>query len=238
MPSKDGKGRTIWDILTGRNKRDMSPLELQYHNPLGAKVGCTVSFDNEPDLRGINFVIERMLIYDTKVKERKFVHTDYHLRGISLDRDRPLRFRLRLIPDEDETNKMGHKVQLLSLYDEMEWDETFHDSVLGNEQGIMDVNYDDEGKELAEPRRYWRVEDILDPYHARVTVLADKDGNGTIEESEVERLDVTYWDYHRDTNDQNGVEFTEYLTIEMNDKTGYFQFFRGREVRASDILVI
>lgn len=239
MPSKDGKGRTLWDILTGRNKRDLTPLELQYHNPLGAKVGSKISFDYESDLKDLNLIVEKLSIYETKIKERKFFNTDYHLCGIMLQRDRPLRLRLRLIPDEDETNKLGCKIQLLRLFDEMEWNEEFHDNVLCNESGIFDQNFDDEGNELTEPRRYWRVEDVLDPYHARVTVLCDKDGNGTIEESEIERLDVTYWDYHRNTNDPaTEQEFTEVVTIEMNDKSHYFTFFRGHEIEAFQVSVI
>lgn len=239
MPSKDGKGRTLFEILTGRNKRDLTPLELQYHNPLGAKVGQTVSIDHDEEISGINFVLEKISVYETKIKERKFHHTDYHLKGVTLDRDRPLRLRLRLTPDEDETNKLGSKITLLTLYDEMEWDEEFHDNVLSNSEGIFDVNYDDDGKELSEPRRYWRIEDYLDPYHARVTVLADKDGNGTIEENELERLDVTYWDYSRETVDgHTDQRFCEFLTIEMNDKSHYFTFLRGREVGAFQLSVI
>lgn len=238
MSSKDGKGRTLWEILTGRNKRDLTPLELQYHNPLSAKVGCTVSIDHDEQTAGINFVIEKISIYETKVKDKKFYHTDYHLKGVTLDRERPLRLRLRLIPDADVSNKLGCKIMLLNLYDEMEYDEAFHDNVLLSESGIFDVNYDDEGNELPEPRRYWRVDDEVDPYHARVTVLADKDGNGTIEENELERLDVTYWDYHRDTTDANSVDFREVLFVEMNDQTHYFTFFRGQEVGAFQVTVI
>jgi hypothetical protein len=239
MASKDGKGRTLFEILTGRNKRDLTPLELQYHNPLGAKVGCTVSIDHDEQCAGINFVIEKISVYETKIKERKFYHTDYHLKGITLDRDRPLRLRLRLIPDEDETNKLGSKIVLLHLYDEMEWDQGFHDHVLGNAQGVFDVNQDDDGKALAEPRRYWRVEDVLDAYHARVTVLADKDGDGKVEDSELERLDMTYWDYFRKTTDKvTDQPYIEYLTIEMKNQTHYFTFLRGREVAAFQITVI
>lgn len=239
MPSQDGKGRTLWEILSGKNKRDLTPLELQYHNPLGARVGNTVSFENEPELRGINFVLEKMSVYETKVKARKFYHTDYHLKGLSLGMEKPLRFRLRLIPDEDETNKLGCKVQLLNNYDSMEWDEGFYKNVLLNETGEFHVQYDDSGAELAEARKYWRIDDVLDPYHARVTILSDKDGDGKIDEAELERADVTYWDYHRDTtNPDNGLEYREYLVVEMNDTSRYFTLLRGRWVEASQILVI
>lgn len=238
MPPSKEKGRTLWEILTGRNKRDLTPLELQYHNPLGARVGNTVSFEHEPEISGINFVIEKLSVYETRIKSRKFFHTDYHLKGLALGMDKPLRFRLRLVPDEDETNKLGSKVQLLQLYDEMEWDEGFHNGVLCNDSGEFHVNYDDEGRELAEARKYWRVEDVLDPYNARVTVLCDLDGNGTIEDDELERLNVTYWDYHRMTKDENQQEKLEFLTIEMDDKTRYFTFLRGTEVAAFQIVVI
>lgn len=234
----DGKGRTLWEILTGRNKRDLTPLELQYHNPLGAKVGNVVSLDHEPDLKGINFVIEKMSVYETRVSNRKFYHTDYHLKGITLEMDAPIRFRLRLIADNDANNELGCQIRLMHLYDEMEWDEEFHDKVLGDMTGELLINQDDDGTELEEPKKYWRVEDVLDPYHARETVLSDTDGNGKVEENELVRNNITYWDYHRDTEDNNGVKFTESLTVEMDDKTHYFIFLRGKEVGAYQITVI
>jgi hypothetical protein len=255
MPSKDGKGRTLWDILTGQNKRDMTPLELQYHNPLKAKVGCTVTIDHDEQCAGVNFVIDRLSVYETRVQERKFHHTDYHLKGVTLDRDRPLRLRLRLIPDEDETNALRHKILLMNLYDERGWESTaeerenrwygdkefgafFVESILGHEQGIFDVTQDDEGKPLTENRRYWRVEDVLDPYSARVTTMTDSDGSGKIDDNELAYSDVTYWDYHRETQDpKTAVQFIEYLTVEMNERTRYFTFLRGRAVGAFQVSV-
>lgn len=238
MSSKDGHGRTLWEILTGRNTRDLTPLELQYHNPLSAKVGCTVSIDHDAQCAGINFVIEKLSIYETKIKEKKFYHTDYHLKGVTLDRDKPLRLRLRLVPDENVTNKLGHKILLMQHYDEMEWDEGFYHGVLLSETGQFDVNHDDDGNPLSEPRSYWRIEDVLDPYKARVTVMMDKDGNGTIEDNELERLDMTYWDYHRETVDPGTTDkFIEYLTVEMKDETRYFTFLRGREVGSFQVTV-
>lgn len=232
------KGRTLWEILTGKNQRDLTPIELQYHNPLGAKVGNTITLDHEVDLRDINFVIEKMSVYETKVNGKKFFHTDYHLKGITLEMDRPLRFRLRLIPDEDAMNSLGCQVQLLHHYDEMEWDKDFHDMVLCSESCEFEVNYDDEGNELEHPRRYWRVENVFDPYNARVTILKDDDGDGTVEDEELERLDIRYWDYHRDTEDESNQEYREFLTVEMDAKTRYFTLLRGSFVDPTQIVVI
>lgn len=237
MPSANGRGRTLFEILTGRNQRDMRPLELQYHNPLEAKVGCTVAFEHEPEIAGINFVIEGISVYKTKVRSENFFNTDYHLKGVSLDQDAPVRLRLRLIADENVENQLGHRVQLLHLYHQMEYDKAFHKDVLGDPSGEFHVNQDDEGKDLEEPRKYWRVEDVLDPYNARLTVLRDVDGDGTIEDEELEHRDVVYWDYSRLTDDAAGNEITEFLTIEMDKETGYFKFLRGTEVLPSQIAV-
>ena len=242
MPSADGKGRTLLDILRGRNKKDMRPLEFQYHNPLEAKVGCTINFDHEPDISGINFVIEKISVYKTTINSKDFYHTDYHLKGISLDHDKPVRMKLRLIPDQDVIHALGHKVQLLYLYDEMPYNESFHNVVLGEESGILDINEADDGTQLDEPRRYWRVGHTdhcprPDPYDARCTVLSDVDGNGTIDDDELEHYNTTYWEFSRMTEDELEQEFEEFLTIEMNVETGFFTFLRGASVEPSQIFV-
>lgn len=242
MTSANGKGRTLFEILTGRNKKDMRPLEFQYHNPLEAKVGCTVSFDHEPDIDGINFVIEKISVYKTTINRKDFYHTDYHLKGISLDHDTPVRMRMRLIPDENVINDLGHKVQLLYLYHEMPYDEGFRNNDLEDESGQFYVNQADDGKTLEEPRKYWRVGQTdhclrPDPYKSRCTVLADIDGDGTIEDDELEHYNSTYWEFSRMTDYDAGQEYEEFLTIEMNDKTGFFTFLRGSEVQAAQIMV-
>lgn len=248
MTSADGRGRNLFEIITGRNKRDMRPLELQYHNPLEAKVGSTVSFSHEPSISGINFVIEAISVYKTKIRSKSFFHTDYHLKGVSLDHDAPVRLRLRLIPDENVENELGHRVQLLYLYQEMGYDKSLHTEVLADPSGELQVNHDDDGKELEVARKYWRVEDVIDPYRANVTLLKDADGDGTIEDEELERRKVTYWDFHRDTtNPDNGIEFREFLTVEMDgnvdeksgkmEGSGYFRFLRGSEIHTSEVTV-
>lgn len=226
-------GKTLWEILTQTPK---PPAEVKFHNPLQAKVGCTVCFAHEPDIAGVNFVIEKISAYKTKVGRDFYPHTDYHLKGISLDKDRPIRSRLRLIPDDGVPNKLGHKVQLLYLYDEMEYDEVFHKNVLG--KSTFEVNQDDEGNQLDEARIYWRFDEgIVDPYTAEITVLQDTDNSGVVEENELGRYNCTYWDYARNTEYEPGNEITEYLTVEMDDETGYFTFLRGTDVLPSQIMV-
>lgn len=232
------EGRTLWQMLKDRKKGPPKALELQFRNPLAAKVGQHVSFTDNPTFEGIDFRIDSIAVYDTKVGPNKFWHTDYNLRGLSIHESRPVRVKLRLIEDEDEVNELGCKVQVLYLYDQMEWDEEFHDAVLGSESGQFWVNVDDDGQPLDEPRTYWRVDDVLDAYRAEVTTLKDEDKDGTVEQEELKHDGMTYWDYWREIESESGRKHLEYLTVEMDDRTRYFTFFRGREVGSHQIFVL
>jgi hypothetical protein len=247
MKSADGKGRTIFEILTGRNKRDMTPLELQYHNPLEAKVSCCVTLEDEPELKDIRFFIEKIAVYRTQIGSDKHFHTDYCLKGTSLSMDKPVRLRLRLVKDEDSTNRIGHKFQLLHLYDDFGYNEDFFNCIIENgscdpdwdaeNEFTFKVNYDDENKELEIPRRYWRVDNAIEPYIARQTTLVDDDGNGKIDDDELEHRETSYWDFSRMTEGDGEGEVEEYLWIEMDNDDRYFNLFRGSEILASQVRV-
>ena len=211
-------GRTLWEILMGQNKLDTRPAELKVWNPLQAKIGCTVQLKNDVRFSGINFVIERITIHDTPIGEKNFRHIDYHCKGTSLETEGFVRFRLRLLPDDDATNELGCRIQVLFLYDEMAQDDEFIKNVLGDPEGIFNINQDDAGNQLTEDqvRRYWRIEDVRDPYRSVTTVLEDEDRSGKVDSDEILSGVVIYsWDYSRLTNDENGQEFTEYLTVEL-----------------------
>lgn len=245
------KGRTIWEILTGKKKQPITPMELRFHNPLGAKVGCVVEFEHEAELQGIGFVIEKIVVYETRIGTKKFFHTDYCLKGVALDREKPIRFRLRLMDDEDATNELGCKLQLLQAYHEMPFDQGLYDLCVANgdndpafDEGgekTFKVNYDDEGQELEVPRRYWRIGgEQLGPYEAWVTTLKDEDGNGTVEESELEKSRLSYFDFYRLTQDEGEQEVLEYLTIELNNlelpkSQRTFTLWRGPEIQAFQV---
>jgi hypothetical protein len=243
--ASEAKGRTILDILLGRNKPDKRPTELKYHNPLGLKVGSIVEFDHEEELKGIGFSVERIIVYETKVGGDKFFHVDYCLKGISTTASKPLRFRLRLMEDEDATNEVGCILQLLQVFYELPFDQGLVDMLNANgdhddkydEPGetTFKVNYDDQGKELETPRRYWRIEGVPNAYKASVSDMKDDDKSGSVSEDEVKRYSVTYWDFSRLTEDDGDQEMTEYLTAELKDKT--ITVLRGPEVKAFQVHV-
>ena len=250
MKSADGKGRTLFEMLTGRNKRDMTAQELQVHNPLKAKVGWSVSVNYEADLSGYNFFVETIWVWETKIGDKTFHHTDYNLKATSVGQDKPIRIKLRLIPDDDSSNEIGHKIQVLRPYMEFGWrfveDNNFLD-VLADEEGVFKILADRDGNPIDENEQptYWRVDDVRDPYKCRVTVLKDLDGDGSVQKDELEYTDYLVWDYSRDTTDPDTKQmYREFLNVEEEVEYDdgealciWFTIYAGREVQPFQVVM-
>ena len=236
MSSQDGRGRTLFEILTGRNKKDMRPLELQYHNPLEARVGSHITLDQKTEYKDVNFCVESIVVYKTEIGSKDFYHTDYNLKASILECESPIKLILRLHSDTE--SEIGYRVQLYSLFKESQYNEDFHNNELKNDSGELEIKEDGDGNVYDNPPIYWRVEGLIDPYLAKSTTLKDTDGDGFVEDNELEKNNVVYWDYSRMTDDSDGNEFQEYLTVEMDDDTGYFKFLIGEDMLSSQIFVI
>ena len=236
-------GRTIWEILTGRNKRNMTPLELQYHNPLETKVGQVITFEHEVELNGVNFVIENIAVYETNVNKKRFYHTDYCLKGSTSEAESPICLRLRLLKNEED--EFGHTFQILHMYDQIgnEGVAKFlayvtqngdHNPHWDNEGEVtFKIHYGDEGEPLKEPLRYWRVEEATDPYKARQTILIDDE----IDDNELDHRTIQYWDFSRVATSQDGTSVTELLWVELDEKTMSVSLFRGSEILSNQVIV-
>ncbi len=252
MKSADGKGRTLFEMLVGRNKRDMTAQELQVHNPLQAKVGWSVSVSYEADLSGHNFFVETIWVWETKIGDKTFYHTDYNLKATAtIGQEKPIMIKLRLIPDDDSSNELGHKFQLLRPYMEFGWkfaEENNFLDVLADEEGVFKILADRDGNPIEENMQptYWRVDDVRDPYKCRVTVLKDLDGDGSVQKDELKCSDYLVWDYHRDTVDeQTKQKYREVLNVEEEVEYDdgeaqciWFTIYMGREVEPFQVTVI
>jgi hypothetical protein len=251
VKSADGKGRTILEMLTGQNKKDLTPQEFQFHNPLQAKIGCSVSVSYEAELAGYNFFVETIAVGETTIGDKKFHHTDYNLRATVIGKDKPIRLKLRLIPDEDSSNEIGHTIQVLRPYLEFGWkfaDENNFLDVLADEEGVFKILTDLDGNQIEEDAQptYWRVDDVRDPYKCRVTVLKDTDGDGIVTKDELRHADFLIWDYSRDTTDETTKQsYREFLNVEeeVEYKDGdpqcvWFTVLMGRAVEAFQVVVI
>lgn len=242
--------RTLFEVLTGRNKQP--PTELQFFNPLQARIGWIATFQHEPELVGIEFPVEKIWVVETVVRGRKYLHAEYGLKEVSTSLGKPLRFKLRVTPDEDAPNDIKCRLQLFFLTDEQNWDQGLYDYCcrpVCYENGqptdlCFVVQQDDEGKPLETPRKYWRIgetarnplsDPVLDPWHGKVTLLSDPNHDGKVDNSEMDRYSITYWDFSRITHNDRDQQITEYFEVTLKDATRYFQMHRGTDIDAFQV---
>jgi hypothetical protein len=214
-------GRAILKAMLERRKSMAAAAtgtragRTEMYNPLSAKCGSFVAVD-ELDFRGKEYRIVEIRQYDHAIGGRRFQLTDYVLRaGEEV-------VRLRVVPGGKQWRPM-----LLTLYDDLAYDQGLHDVVRDD---TLKFVVDDAEAGLHE--EYWRVEEVRDSYKARVTVLCGNDASAP----QSAAAEVEYWDYWRDT-EVDGAKVTQYLYVEMNLDTGWFQIWRGMETDPERIMV-
>lgn len=218
-------GKTLWEMLKAKAK---GPIELQITNPLKLKVGTNVRVDSI-DLKDLVFSVKRVLEYKRDIGGQSHFFTDYDLLARPFGSDE-VKLRLRLNPMEspDPASGLTHNVVLLRSYEEMAYDKGLHD-VLKDTTKLFEVLEDGVCTE-----RYYRINDVQDPYGADVTVL--KEGDTDLDA--LEKYSVSYWDYWRETTDEAGTKFNQFLFVEMDNDSGYFWMWRGEETIPENVSVI
>jgi hypothetical protein len=208
------------------------PVEFRYYNPLHARVGTSVML-NEIDWKDFNFFIREIREYKRTIGGKEFLFADYVLLARPLNKD-DVWVRLRLLPvtTPDPAGGLTHDALLLRLDDEMAYDENFHKVVTDTTKKFQVLQ---DGQVTEE---YYRVGDVTEPYRARVTVIKDTNSDSRVDPDEVETVSVEYWDYGREVKDEAGQPRREYLFVEMDAKSGWFQIWKGAEVDPQRVVVI
>jgi hypothetical protein len=221
----DPKGKTLWEMLLERLHGNSNGAGVAFANPLDLRVGSpvTVAFANGPELADYSFSAQEIREYTRRIKGQEFRFTDYVLRGVkikSLDADEAMVVRLRAVP-----NQAGaHDTLLLRLYDEFAFAESFL-AVLKDTTGLLQVTEDKTGARAM----FSRINDLLESYQAAVLVVAETTADGKAATGKVSPVKVEYWDYWRDEDIGSGNTAKEFVFVEMNSDTGWFQIWRGRE---------
>jgi hypothetical protein len=223
------RGKTLWEMFMEKLE---GPVELQFHNPLKAKIGGGVTID-EVELRELNFFLKEIREYRRTIGGKPFVFVDYVLLARPLNKDDVWK-RLRLNPVDDPTRVAGltHIALLLDLFDDLAYNEELHRIVTDTTRKFQVI----ENGEVTE--EYVRINDLTTPYKAQVAVVKDADSDGRAEKDEIERFNLEYWDYWREVKDLAGQPFTQYLFIEMDTRNGWFQMWRGAEIDPQKVMVL
>ena len=106
-------------------------------------------------------------------------------------------------------------VIVLKLDDEFEYNEDFHNVVKSDDKKFV---IDDENTN--EHAEFWRVNDVGISYSSRIN----------------DTRSIEFWDYSRMTY-IDGVEVEEFVIVEIDNKNGWTEIWRGLEVPKEDINV-
>ena len=223
------RGKTLWEMLM---EKLSGPVEFQFYNPLRARIGHAVTIE-EVELRDYNFFLREIREYKRTIGGQAFSFADYVLLARPLGGGDVLwRLRLNPVDDPDRHGGLTHHTLLLEMYDEMAYDQGLHQVVQDDTKRFQVI---EDGQVTEE---YWRINDVTGSYKAQVAVIADVNRDNKVEMSEVQRLQLEYWDYWREVKDEGGTAVTEYLFIEIDTSNGWFQLWKGREIDPQRVLVI
>ncbi len=218
------KGKTLWEMFLARI-RGGNGAGLAFGNPLDLRIGSAVpvAFANGADFANRDFSVNEIREYNRQIGGQEFRFTDYVLRGVnakSLDANDVLTARVRVVPNPAG----GQDALLLRLYDEFAFAQDFLD-VLKDSTGIFEVTDDPSGAKDT----FKRVNDLRESYQAAVLVVGATTPDGKAAPGKVSPLKLEYWDYWRDADIGGGNTAKEFVFVEMNSDTGWFQIWRGRE---------
>jgi hypothetical protein len=217
------KGKTLWEMLMERLHGGGNGAGIAFANPLDLRVASAVAvpYANGPDFAQYDFAVQEIREYNRRIGGKEFRFTDYVLRGVntkSPDADNILTARLRVVPNQAG----GNDSILLRLYDEFAFAEDFL-NVVKDDTGTFEAKDDDSG----ETATFSRINDSRESYQAAVLLVTATSADGKA--SAATPVKVEYWDYWRDADIGKGITAKEFLFVEMNSDTGWFQIWRGRE---------
>lgn len=242
------KGRTAWEILTGKGKSE-KPVAIAeaITNPLSAKVGSHVSIngllaDVELTTNEL-WQITEIWAWERNIHGQKHSLTDYVIESDGK------RLVMRVLPRIDAHPNLRHHILIMSQYypdtpGPMPWNDE-SPFVLEAADDQTGEFYRFKGEENEE--KYWRIGGVI-PILCDVQILKDKNQDGTVADHEVAKEPYTLWDFHRVTTDSVGQELTQYLYIQLGghynpstkrvsdgDKT--ILMLRGEELEPSQVTI-
>jgi hypothetical protein len=219
------KGKTLWEMLVERLHKGGNGAGVPFFNPLDLRIGGaqTIAYANGPEFEGFDFVVQEIREYTRHIGNEEFRFSDYVLRGVntkSFDAKDTLTARIRVVPNQAGANDS----LLLRVYDEFAFSEEFLD-VVKDTTGIFEISDDDSDEKFT----FNRINDLRESYQAAVLVVGETapDGKALINKSSPVKIE--YWDYWRDADIGGGKTAKEFVFVEMNSDTGWFQIWRGRE---------
>jgi hypothetical protein len=222
----DQKGKTLWEMLVERVRaHDGNGATIGFDNPLDLRVGSpvNVAHANGAEYANYDLTVQEIREYNRRLGGQEFRFTDYCLRGVNrqtFDAADAMTARLRAVPNQAG----GRDTLLLRLYDEFAFAEDFL-GVVKDATGVFEVTEDEPGLKTT----FSRINGLRESYEAAVLVIAETAPDGKGVPGKITPVKIEYWDYWRDADIAGGHTAKEFIFVELNSDTGWFQIWRGRE---------
>jgi hypothetical protein len=218
-------GKTLWEMLVERLHKSGNGAGIPFFNPLDSRIGAaqTIAHANGPEFENFDFTVQEIREYTRRIGTQDFRFSDYVLRGVStksFEVQDALTARIRVVPNQAGANDS----LLLRVYDEFAFSEDFL-GVVNETTGVFEISDDDSGEKFT----FNRINDLKESYHAAVLVVGETTPDGKAMIGKSSPVKIEYWDYWRDADIGAGKMAKEFVFVEMNSDTGWFQIWRGRE---------
>lgn len=221
-------GQTLWQKFKSwlgfkPQVEAIAAIEDQHYNPLKIKIGNSTLRVDTLEFRKYTFIVEKMQAYKLDFGKKSFAFTDYWCRSANLQEGDSIKIKIRVYPHDTP----GRDLQTLVFqqWDELDYDEEFK-LLLEDQQFNTMVDEEIEAS-------FWRINGVKTPYKAQTNDLT-KEGDAV----EAQTGETWYWDYWRETTDEGGTPFKEFLFVEWDKSdTGKFVIWRGEEVTQTRISV-
>jgi hypothetical protein len=219
------KGKTLWEMLVERLHKSGNGAGIPFFNPLDSRIGAaqTIAYANGPEFENFDFTVQEIRECTRRIGTQDFRFSDYVLRGVSTksyEAKDALTARIRVVPNQAGANDS----LLLRVYDEFAFSEDFL-GVVNDTTGVFEISDDDSGEKFT----FNRINDLKESYHAAVLVVGETTPDGKAMIGKSSPVKIEYWDYWRDADIGEGKTAKEFVFVEMNSDTGWFQIWRGRE---------
>ena len=218
------QGKTLWEMLCERLRGQGNGSGIRFYNPLDWRVrgAVEVPYANGPEAANYDFLVEEIREYMRRLGGQDYPFTDYVLRGVSTKSfaaEDNLTLRVRVVP-----NQAGSRdALLLRLVDEFAFAQDFLE-VVKDPSGIFEVTDDQSGAK----ETFTRLNGLRESYEAAVMVIKATTPDGKAAPGQTAPAKLEYWDYGRES-ESGGHPAREFLFVEINSDTGWFQIWRGRE---------
>jgi hypothetical protein len=219
------KGKTLWEMLVERLHKGGNGAGIPFFNPLDLRVSAAqnITYANGPEFEGFDFTVQEIREYTRRIGGQEFRFSDYVLRGVStksFDAKDAMVARIRAVPNQAGANDS----LLLRVYDEFAFSEDFL-GVVKDDTGVFEITDDQSGDKFT----FNRINDLRESYQAAVLVVGETTPDGKAVTGKATPVKIEYWDYWRDADIGAGNTAKEFVFVEMNSDTGWFQIWRGRE---------